>query len=144
MSEFEEKLNAILSSPEAMAQVASLAQSLGLASSPEQGKSPPPHSAPEQQEEQGQQHTPKSEHTPAGSGGPDLSALLGQLDPALLSRFLPLLGELSAPQHSEQAQLLYALRPFLRESRRAKIDQALQVARILHLGRKFLGTLGDS
>ena len=145
MSEFEEKLNAILSSPEAMAQVASLAQSLGLASSPEPSKGTPPNTAaPEGQESPAQQRPAASGSTPAGSGGPDLSSLLGQLDPSLLSRFLPLLGELNAPQHSERAQLLYALRPFLRESRRDKIDQALQVARILHLGRKFLGTLGDS
>ena len=140
MSEFEEKLNAILSSPEAMAQVASLAQSLGLSSAQSDGDPPPNDTGdrdipPRQADREGR---------PSGSqGGPDLSALLGQIDPALLSRLLPLLGELGSPQQNERTQLLYALRPFLRESRRDKIDQALQIARILHLGRKFLGTLGD-
>ena len=50
MSDFEEKLNAILSNPDAMAQVASLAQSLGGGASQ---PSPPPS-----QEEPGAQPPP--------------------------------------------------------------------------------------
>ena len=76
-------------------------------------------------------------------GGPDLSALLGQADPRLLRRLLPLLGELRDEGADRRARLLYALRPFLKERRREKIDQALQTARILHLGRKILEALGE-
>ena len=119
MGEFEEKLNAILSNPEAMAQVASLAQSLGQ-SQGEQDRSPAPESAPSQ----------------GGEG------LLG-LDPALLQKVLPLLTELNDSRSGEREQLLYALRPFLKESRRDKVDQALRAARILSLGKRFLGRLGE-
>ena len=126
MSDFEEKLNAILSSPEAMAQVASIAQSLnstasgggGSGADPAEGPAPP---------------------------APDLSGLLGQIDPGMLSRLLPLLQEWNSGGGSgEREQLLQALRPFLRESRQAKIDRALQIARLLHIGKKLLGTFGES
>ena len=117
MGEFEEKLNAILSNPDAMAQVASLAQSLG----------------------QQPQEEPQPAQQSASSG---LEGMLG-LDPALLQKILPLLTELNDSRTSEREQLLYALRPFLKESRRDKIDQALRAARILHLGKRFLGKLGE-
>ncbi len=117
MGEFEEKLNAILSNPEAMAQVASLAQSLGQ--SQEHSEAPP---------------------SPAPSSGGE--GLFG-LDPALLQKVLPLLTELNDSRTGEREQLLYALRPFLKESRRDKVDQALRAARILSLGKRFLGRLGE-
>ena len=126
MSEFEEKLNRILSSPEAMAQVAALAQSLGDG---ETAQAP------------AEEDVPSPAAPPAADSG--LGGLLGSLDPGMLQRFLPMLGELNSPRRSEREQLLYALRPFLKESRRDKIDKALQVARILHLGKQFLGTLGE-
>ena len=126
MSEFEEKLNRILSSPEAMAQVAALAQSLGDG---ETAQAP------------AEEDVPSPAAPPASDSG--LGGLLGSLDPGMLQRFLPMLGELNSPRRSEREQLLYALRPFLKESRRDKIDKALQVARILHLGKQFLGSLGE-
>lgn len=118
MGEFEEKLNAILSNPDAMAQVASLAQSLGQS----QGTS---------------QETPSPSAPPPGGEG-----LFG-LDPALLQKVLPLLTELNDNRSGEREQLLYALRPFLKESRRDKVDQALRAARMLSLGKRFLGRLGE-
>lgn len=117
MGEFEEKLNAILSNPEAMAQVASLAQSLGQS---QESAEAPPSPAP-------------------ASGGEGLFGL----DPALLQKVLPLLTELNDSRTGEREQLLYALRPFLKESRRDKVDQALRAARILSLGKRFLGRLGE-
>ena len=122
MSEFEEKLNAILSSPEAMAQVASLAQSLS------EGKGDP-------------QETPPPA-VPANQDG-GLGNLLGSLDPSMLQKVLPLLGELNSPRSSEREQLLHALAPFLKESRRSRVDQALKAARMIRLGKEFLGRLGE-
>ena len=122
MSDFEEKLNTILSSPEAMAQVAALAQSLGA--------------------KEGEHREEEPSASPAPSDG--LGNLLGTLDPSLIGKFLPLLSELNSPGNEQRQQFLYALRPFLKESRRDKVDRALQVARILHLGKQFLGTLGES
>lgn len=127
MSDFEEKLNAILSSPETMAQVASIAQSLNTASGGGGSGADP------------------AEGVAAPSPVPDLSGLLGQIDPGMLSRLLPLLQEWKSGGGSgEREQLLQALRPFLKESRQAKIDRALQIARLLHIGKKLLGTFGES
>ena len=128
MNDFEEKLNTILSSPEAMAQVASLAQSLGL--SPAQ-----PAAGTETD------GSPESSPPPPM---PDLSSLFGQADPALLSRLLPLLQELGSGENDQRTQLLQSLRPFLKESRREKLDKAIQIARLLRVGKKFFGPLGET
>ncbi len=134
MSEFEEKLNAILSDPNAMAQVASLAQSLHLGAPPD-GETAAGESAP----------PPVSQSTGGELG--DLAGvgdLLRQIDPSMLARLLPLLRELTDPTGSDQRMaLLMALRPFLRPERRDKVEQAARAARLLHLGKRFLTTGGD-
>jgi len=123
MQDFEEKLNAILSSPDAMAQVASIAKSLGFSTESE--------------------HTPPDTPTMVSEENvPDLSSLFSQIDPALLQRLLPLLSQLNAPKSSEREQLLSALKPFLKESRREKVDQAMQLARVLHIGRNLFDISG--
>lgn len=66
MSELEEKLNALLSDPNSMAQVMQMAQQLSGAMG-EQKAAPPP---------------------PAPPPGPDLGAALGGLDPKLLGKLL--------------------------------------------------------
>ena len=78
---------------------------------------------------------------PAGASsrsGDPLSALAGGLDPQLLLRFLPLIQELGGARDSNARQLLYALRPYLKPERQEKVERALQLARLFHLGRKFL------
>lgn len=135
MSDFEEKLNAILSSPEAMAQVASLAQSLGMSSSPAGGTGEEPPGT-------GEAPGPSEASPPPQM--PDLSALFGQADPAMLSRLLPLIQELGSGEADQRTRLLQSLRPFLRESRREKLDKAIQIARLLRVGKKFFGTPGET
>lgn len=133
MSEFEEKLNAILSDPNAMAQVASLAQSLHLGDPPASGA------------DTGSSAAPPPVSPGSGAGDPTgLGDLLGQLDPSMLARLLPLLRELTHPAANDQRMaLLMALRPFLRPERRDKVEQAARAARLLHLGKRFLTAGGD-
>lgn len=128
MADLEEQLNAILSSPESMQQVAELAQML---SSQSQGQTAPP---PDQEPPQ----------APSGAGLGDLSSLLGSVDPGMISRLLPLLQELNRPQNDERAQLLYALKPFLKPERREKVDSALRLARLFHMGKSFFKGFGES
>ena len=66
----------------------------------------------------------------------------GGLDPGLLSRLLPLIQELGGQRDSNARNLLYALRPYLRSDRQEKVERALQLARLFHLGRKFLSEWG--
>ncbi len=102
MSEFEDKLNSLLSDPAGMAQVVQLAQqlsgSLGGGESTVPPSSPPP--------------TPQADAP--GPGG-----LPGGLDPKLIARFLPLLQAYSRDQ-SNTMQLLTALRPYLKEEKQGK------------------------
>lgn len=117
MGDFEEKLNAILSNPEAMGQVMQLAQSLDLSS---------PGSAP----------------SVSAAEPPPSSAGLG-IDAEMFSRFLPLLGELQNDPCDHRLQLLEALRPFLKPERQGKVEQALRTAKLIHAGKKLLTSMGD-
>lgn len=135
MSDFEEKLNAILSNPESMGQIMNLAQSLNLGGGGEpSGDGPPPLQ-------------PSPDAAPSG-GIPDglsgLGSLLGQIDPKLIGRLLPLAGELAGGGNDERMQLLYALRPFLKPERRDKVERAAKTARLIHVGKKLLQSLGEN
>ena len=131
MSDFEEKLNAILSNPDAMAQVMGLAQSLnnGGAFGGEHAKEQPSGSAPER------------DSGSDGFGG--LGDLFSQIDPKLIHRLLPLIGEFSRDDGDERLKLLYALRPFLKPERRDKVERAVKAAKLIHIGKKFLTSMGD-
>ena len=137
MSDFEEKLNAILSNPESMGQIMNLAQSLNLGGGGEpSGEGGPAAPQPEAPPEN------------ASSGIPDglsgLGSLLGQIDPKLIGRLLPLAGELAGGGNDERMQLLYALRPFLKPERRDKVERAAKTARLIHVGKKLLQSMGES
>lgn len=130
MAEFDEKLNQLLSNPDAMAQIMQLAQSF---SGGNQQSAPAPSAAPPA-------YPPQTQAQPAGGGGDLLSSLTGGLDPKLLMKLLPLIQELGREQDSNARQLLYALRPYLKEERQEKVERALQLARLFHLGKKFLAS----
>ena len=122
MADWQEQLNTILSDPDAMAQIVSLAQSI---SDGGDTSSPP--------------DAPKSESATPSSPSDGLAGL----DPELLRRLAPMMRELNRPESSETAAFLQALRPFLSEPRRAKVDRAAQLARLIHLGKTFLTTQGQ-
>lgn len=128
MAEFDDKLNSILSNPDAMSQIMQLAQSLGGDGGGQSAPPPPAQPAPQQ--------TPPPQQAPPPGGA--LSSLVGGLDPGMLSRLLPLIQELGGQRDSNARNLLYALRPYLRSDRQEKVERALQLARLFHLGKKFL------
>ena len=160
MAEFEDKLNALLSDPNSMAQIMQLAQSLNGGASapppqpgpvqngyPPQGGYPPPSGQPQG----GYQSPPQSGFPPPGNfqapqglpqgppqGGNPLASLLGGIDPGTIARLMPLVQELGNPQNNNNRALLYALRPYLKPERQMKIERALQLARIVHIGKKFI------
>ena len=135
MAEFEDKLNELLSNPDSMAQIMRLAQS--LSDDPQDGGAPPPQSPPPQQRQQAPREQ-RRQDPPQTGGGDLLSSLTGGMDPKLLMRLLPLIQELGGQQDSNARALLYALRPYLKPERQEKVERALQLARLIHLGKKFL------
>lgn len=124
MAEFDEKLNSLLSNPDAMAQIMQMAQSLSGGGQPQQAPQQPP--------------PPPPPPSPGGDPFSSLAGLTGGMDPAMLSKLLPLIQELGSQNDSNARQLLQALRPYLRPERQEKIERALQLARLFHLGKKFL------
>ena len=117
MSELDEKLNALLSDPGSMAQIMQLAQQLSGSMG---GDTAQPAAA-----------------SAAASPPPPPPAPLGGIDPQTIARYLPLLQELTRDT-SQTTQLLYALRPFLKEEKQGKIERAARLARLIHVGKKLL------
>ena len=122
MAGLEEQLNSILSSPEAMEQIMSLANSLsGKAEAAPSGD------------------TADGGDSPPAVQPPDLSALsallggegspLAGLDPKWMETLSVLMQEYNRGT-DDRAALLLALKPFLREERQAKMDRAVQLARL--------------
>lgn len=107
MDGLEEKLSSFLSDPSAMDQVLSMARMLGFGNTPDESASAP--QPPEQ--------------PPIGALSPD--------DP-MLSTVIRLVSEVGRDGGS-QAALLNALRPFLRPERQEKIDQAVQIAKLIRI-----------
>ena len=127
MNEWEEKLNTLLSDPDAMSQVVNIAQALsaqmgGSAPQGEGNAAPPPQNA----------------SPPPDAGNP--FSQLGSIDPELLQRLIPVIRQMNRPESSETSAFLYALRPFLKPSRRDKVDRAVQLARMIHLAKTFFNS----
>ena len=137
MAEFDEKLNALLSNPDSMAQIMRLAQSL---SGDTEGGSGQESQQQHQQEHHQQEHHQEHQHhqEPPQSSADLLSSLTGGVDPKLLMRLLPLVQELGGQRDSNARALLYALRPYLKPERQEKVERALQLARLFQIGKKFL------
>lgn len=123
MSEFDEKLNTLLSNPESMAQIMQLAKSLsGQEEAGQTAENSPPKPTPPSQ---------SAPPPPQDGGAPGF-------DPKLIAQFAPLFKELNNAQNGQARQLLYALRPYLSTQRQEKVERALQLARLIHVGKKFL------
>ena len=114
MDDMDSKLNAMLNDPAAMARIIQMAQQLSGGAQPntppQNPPPPPPQSGP-----------------PPGDG----------FDPMLLAKFLPLLQDLRQ-SNSQTTQLLYALRPFLKEEKQPKVERAAKLAHLICIGKRFL------
>ena len=80
--------------------------------------------------------------TEASDEAPDLSALLGQIDPKMIQTGMDIIRQAKGAEDQSTA-LLNAMRPFLKEERRARLDRAIQLARMTRLIRATLSVLGE-
>ena len=136
MGEMEDKLNAILNDPSAMGQIMALAQSLG-------GGAPRPQASPAGEAAQ-EAEAPASAGSapPALTGGEDPLAALGEIDPGMIQMGMRLLREYQG-EDDRTVALLNALRPFLKESRLAKLDRAVQISRLARVIRVLFRGMGE-
>ena len=115
MEDMDSKLNAMLNDPAAMARIIQMAQQLSSGTTQTAPPPPPP---------------PQNAPPPPPSDG-------GGFDPMLLAKFLPLLQDLRQ-SNSQTTQLLYALRPFLKEEKQPKVERAATLAHLICIGKRFL------
>ena len=114
MSDFQEKLNQILSSPEELEKIMGMARS--LSGSPGQE---PEHSSPDL---------------------PGLASMLGNMDPKIIGLVSRAIGEYGA-NRDDKAALVSAIKPYLKPDRREKLDQAADIARLVKIARLVLSEL---
>jgi citrate lyase alpha subunit len=116
MSEFEDKLNKILSSPADMEKILNVAKSLTGS-----------HGSQAQAEGSSE----------GAAAAPDLSAItssLKDIDPKIFKLVTRLVGEYTSGKN-DKAALLNAIKPYLKEDRRAKVDKAAEIAKIAMLAK---------
>lgn len=123
MSELEDKISEILGDSEQMAKITKLAQSL-----------------------MGGEGTQSS--APAGAADTDGESA-GGFDPAGLGIDAETLGRISrllssgSTQNREEQALLSAMRPYLSEKRRGKMDRAMKLAKLARIARLAIGEMED-
>lgn len=113
MSELEDRLNSILNDPDALGKITQMASSIFG----------------------GDQTQPNDNKMPEGPG----------LDPRMLKVMNKLMngGEDDSDHGKRQRALLEAMKPYLAEKRRKKMDKAMQIARMARLAEFALGEMGD-
>ena len=126
MAEFEDKLNAILSNPDAMSQIVSFAQSLEYASggdsmASEEAKAPTSADCAD---------SDAKKQADSGNGSAPFADFSGNLDPKLLGILAKLTQDFSCSGEGKNTALLATLRPFLTESRQSKLDEAIKLASV--------------
>ena len=121
MSELEDKINGILGDPAQMEKLAGLAKSL-----------------------MGGGDAPAEKTKSAGGGLDSLMQSLGgdsAIDPAMLARLSRALSSGAGEKKQERA-LLEAMKPYLSEKRRSKMDKAIKLARLASIARIAMGEMG--
>ena len=118
MSEFEDKLNSILSSPEEMKKIMRIARS--ISDSIGSGEQKP---------------------ASAESNSPSILSSLGDLDPKMLKLMSGLIGEYKS-QNDDKTALLKAMKPYLKPERRPALDKAADIVKMAHIAKIALNELG--
>ena len=122
MSEFEDRVNSILNDPAQMEKITNLAKSL-----------------------MGSESGPESAGEADLGGMAELAKGFMGGESGLDSDMLKRIGRLMSAgntRNSEKQALLEAMKPYLSEKRRAKMDRALRIARVAQIARLAMGEMG--
>lgn len=115
MAGLEEQLNAVLSNPQMMQQIMSMAQNFA----------PPAESPPPQ---------------PSAPPPPPPAANFPAMDPGMLQKLSGLMGQGGTDKN--QQLLLRALGPYISKNRVAKLEKAMQAAKMAKLATSLFGSKG--
>ena len=118
MDDLNKKISDLLGSPDGMARIQSMMEALGNGG--DGGKSAPVSASPIPAPAPETASPPPAAPAASGGGMPALSALL---------KLAPLLGNLN--KDDENTALLKALRPYLHGVREKRLDDAIQILRIM-------------
>ncbi|MCL2408977.1 MAG: hypothetical protein FWC96_05100 [Oscillospiraceae bacterium] len=124
MSEFEDKISKILSSPEDMEKIINMAKSFSSSLGTEK------ESAASLEDSGGVPDISSLASMLGGSAGD----LLGNMDPKVFGIIGRVLSEYSS-KTNDKTDLISAVKPYLKEDRREKIDKATDMARLARLAR---------
>lgn len=117
MSDFEDKLNSILSSPSEMEKIVNLARSISNSS--------------EIKDEGAANNNKKSDN-----GNPDEASFpFGNMDPRIFRIMTKIMSAYSTSDSSDKNQLIGALKPYLKKDRQQQIDRAVEIAKLAHLAK---------
>lgn len=130
MSEWEERINSVLSDPEQMDKIANLAKSIMGGETAQEA----PAGEGGMMGKLGELAKSFMGGDSSGSGGMDI-------DPAMLGRISRLMSAGSG-QSSDERALLEAMKPYLSEKRRQKMDKALKIAKLARIARLAMGETG--
>lgn len=140
MEDWENKIGRLLQDESAMEQIMALAHSLnGEKQGEEKGETAEDASSgPDLSAAAG-----LLKQLSGGAQGGDLGALLGQIDPKMLEIGTKVLGEWNRGD-DQRAALFEALKPFVKEKRHARIDKAIQAARMTQVIRAALNAFRET
>jgi hypothetical protein len=121
MGDFENKINELLKSPESLEQIMNLARSLSGSEAEKEVK------------QEAKQENFKEE-SPSSSGF--------NFDPQIMGLIGAALKEYSSP--SENAVLISAIKPYLKQDRREKVEKAMQIAKLAKVAKNVIPDIGGS
>ena len=130
MDGFEDKISALLSSPDAMDKVMSMAKALGAS----QESAEPEDRAPRGSSGGGLDALAA---LTSGGGLGGLGELLGGVDPQTIGKIMGLMGEFNK-RDDRRETLLNAVKPYLRPERQDKIGKAVQIVKLARTARSAL------
>ncbi|MDR1217854.1 MAG: hypothetical protein LBJ99_04610 [Oscillospiraceae bacterium] len=122
MAEFEDKLNEILSSPEQMGKIMEMARSFSGGSA--------------------QTASPAAGAEEGGNVGAATGA--DALDPRLFGMLTRVMGAYSTAGGDDKSALLGAISPYLDNSRRAYMEQAVQMVKFTRLARAAISEFSEN
>ena len=126
----ESKITNMLNDPAAMEKVMAIAKSLGSGAGPAEAHG----------DDRGKRDLPAviDGVAPAGDAG-SLIRMISSMDPKVLNGMSRIIGEYSRPD-DDRTRLLHALKPYLREERRGKMDQAVRIVKLAHTAKVAMET----